>query len=97
MLMLLNACEVTGVGVEGTVGYDAGYYEPYGYDYGGWAEAIAWVRGEAATAAAATRRILIGPRRLPGRRRRFRAVRDGIEQHGKQHGKQHGFGEQAAV
>jgi hypothetical protein len=36
MLMLLNACEVTGVGVEGTMGYDAGYYEPYGYDYGGW-------------------------------------------------------------
>jgi hypothetical protein len=37
-LTLLNACEVTGVGVEGTVGvgYDAGYYEPYGYDYGGW-------------------------------------------------------------
>jgi hypothetical protein len=29
---------VTGVGVEGTVGadYDDGYYEPWGYEYGGW-------------------------------------------------------------
>jgi hypothetical protein len=37
-MTLLNACTVTGVGVEGTVGvdYDAGYYEPWGYDYGGW-------------------------------------------------------------
>jgi hypothetical protein len=32
----LFACAVTGVGVEGSVGYDGGYYEPYGYDYGGW-------------------------------------------------------------
>jgi len=35
-LGFLSACAVTGVGVEGSVGYDAGYYEPYGYDYGGW-------------------------------------------------------------
>jgi len=37
-LTLLNGCAVTGVGVGGTVGYgyDAGYYEPWGYDYGGW-------------------------------------------------------------
>jgi hypothetical protein len=35
-LGLLSACAVTGVGVEGSVGYDGGYYEPYGYDYGGW-------------------------------------------------------------
>jgi hypothetical protein len=37
-LWMLNACEVTGVGVDGSVGvgYDAGYYEPYGYEYGGW-------------------------------------------------------------
>jgi hypothetical protein len=37
-LVLLGACEVTGVGVSGDVGlgYSAGYYEPYGYDYGGW-------------------------------------------------------------
>jgi len=35
-LTMLFACEVTGVGVEGSVGYDSGYYEPYGYDYGGW-------------------------------------------------------------
>ena len=37
-LTLLCACEVTGVGVDGAVGvgYDAGYYEPYGYEYGGW-------------------------------------------------------------
>jgi hypothetical protein len=32
----LSACAVTGVGVEGDVGYAGGYYEPYGYDYGGW-------------------------------------------------------------
>jgi hypothetical protein len=41
-LTMLNACAVTGVGVEGTVGavgYDAGYYEPYGYEYGGWGPA----------------------------------------------------------
>jgi hypothetical protein len=39
-MTLLNACTVTGVGVEGTVGadYDAGYYEPYGYEYGGWGD-----------------------------------------------------------
>jgi hypothetical protein len=35
-LALLSACAVTGVGVEGSVGYDGGYYEPSGYDYGGW-------------------------------------------------------------
>jgi hypothetical protein len=34
MLTMLFACAVTGVGVG--VGYDGGYYEPYGYDYGGW-------------------------------------------------------------
>jgi hypothetical protein len=34
--LVLCACAVTGVGVEGSVGYDGGYYEPYGYDYGGW-------------------------------------------------------------
>jgi hypothetical protein len=34
--LVLCACAVTGVGVEGGVGYDGGYYEPYGYDYGGW-------------------------------------------------------------
>jgi hypothetical protein len=36
VLMMLQSCAVTGVGVEGSVGYDGGYYEPYGYDYGGW-------------------------------------------------------------
>jgi hypothetical protein len=37
-LTLLNACAVDSVGVDGTVGvgYVGGYYEPYGYDYGGW-------------------------------------------------------------
>jgi ABC-type amino acid transport substrate-binding protein len=37
-LATLHACAVTGVGVDGSVGvgYDAGYYEPWGYDYGGW-------------------------------------------------------------
>jgi hypothetical protein len=34
--LMLCACAVTGVGVEGSVGYDGGYYAPYGYDYGGW-------------------------------------------------------------
>lgn len=35
-VLMLYACAVTGVGVEGSVGYDAGYYAPYGYDYGDW-------------------------------------------------------------
>jgi hypothetical protein len=37
-LTLLQACAVEGVGVDGSVGvgYAGGYYEPYGYDYGGW-------------------------------------------------------------
>ncbi len=37
-LTALSACEVAGVGVDGTVevGYVGGYYEPYGYEYGGW-------------------------------------------------------------
>jgi hypothetical protein len=34
----LCSCAVEGVGVDGAVdvGYVGGYYEPYGYDYGGW-------------------------------------------------------------
>jgi hypothetical protein len=40
LALVLGSCAVTGVGVEGTAGYgygyDAGYYEPWGYDYGGW-------------------------------------------------------------
>jgi hypothetical protein len=35
-LTMLFGCEVTGVGVEGSAGYDSGYYESSGYDYGGW-------------------------------------------------------------
>jgi hypothetical protein len=37
-LTMLYACAVSGVGVDGSVdvGYVGGYYEPYGYDYGGW-------------------------------------------------------------
>jgi hypothetical protein len=35
-LTVLNACAVTGVDGSVGVGYDAGYYEPWGYDYGGW-------------------------------------------------------------
>jgi hypothetical protein len=37
-LTMLSACAVEGVGVDSTVGvgYVGGYYEPYGYDYGGW-------------------------------------------------------------
>jgi len=36
--LLLSACVATGVDVDGSVGvgYDAGYYEPWGYEYGGW-------------------------------------------------------------
>jgi hypothetical protein len=38
VMTMLNACAVEGVGVDGSVGvgYDAGYYEPWGYEYGGW-------------------------------------------------------------
>lgn len=32
----LYSCAVTGVGVEGDYGYAGDYYEPYGYEYGGW-------------------------------------------------------------
>jgi hypothetical protein len=34
----LSACVATGVGVDGSVGvgYVGGYYQPYGYEYGGW-------------------------------------------------------------
>jgi hypothetical protein len=37
-LAMLYACAVDGVGVDTTVGvgYVGGYYEPYGYEYGGW-------------------------------------------------------------
>jgi hypothetical protein len=37
-LTMLYACAVSGVGVEGSVGvgYVGDYYEPYGYEYGGW-------------------------------------------------------------
>ncbi len=47
LLTLLNACEVTGVGVDGSVGvgYDAGYYEPFGYEYGGWGRGYRVGRG----------------------------------------------------
>jgi len=38
IVTMLFACAVNGVGVDSTVGvgYVGGYYEPYGYDYGGW-------------------------------------------------------------
>jgi hypothetical protein len=37
-LSMLVACAVTGVGVDvdGGAGYVGGYYQPYGYEYGGW-------------------------------------------------------------
>jgi hypothetical protein len=37
-LTVLQACAVDSVGVDGAVGvgYVGGYYEPYGYEYGGW-------------------------------------------------------------
>jgi len=36
--LLLGACAVGPVGYDGDVGvgYYGGFYEPYGYDYGGW-------------------------------------------------------------
>jgi hypothetical protein len=38
MLVGASACTVTGVGVgyDGEADYVGGFYEPYGYDYGGW-------------------------------------------------------------
>jgi hypothetical protein len=36
LTLTLSACAVTGVDATVGVGYDAGYYEPGGYDYGGW-------------------------------------------------------------
>jgi hypothetical protein len=36
LLGIVSACAVTGVGYDGEVGYVGGFYEPYGYDYGGW-------------------------------------------------------------
>jgi hypothetical protein len=35
-LAMLSSCAVDGVSGEVGVGYVGGYYEPYGYDYGGW-------------------------------------------------------------
>ncbi len=45
----LTSCAVDGVGVGSVgVGYVGGYYEPYGYDYGGWGPgyAVGPYRGE---------------------------------------------------
>lgn len=38
VLVILAACAVGvgGPGYDGEVGYVGGYYEPWGYDYGGW-------------------------------------------------------------
>jgi hypothetical protein len=38
LLTLLNGCVAGGVGYEegGGVAYQADFYEPYGYEYGGW-------------------------------------------------------------
>jgi hypothetical protein len=38
LLISVGACTVTGVGVgyDGGADYVGGFYEPYGYDYGGW-------------------------------------------------------------
>jgi hypothetical protein len=32
----IDGCVATGGGYDGGVGVSAGFYEPYGYDYGGW-------------------------------------------------------------
>ena len=52
-LTFLNACAVTGYDGDVGVGYDAGYYEPWGYDYGGWGDGYlvgpgrgGWDRGD---------------------------------------------------
>jgi hypothetical protein len=36
ILAMLGGCAVDGVSGSVGVGYVGGYYEPYGYDYGGW-------------------------------------------------------------
>lgn len=36
LLLLLQACAVTADGYGDGVGYVGGFYEPYGYEYGGW-------------------------------------------------------------
>jgi hypothetical protein len=36
VMTALSACVADGGGGAVVVGYDGGYYEPYGYDYGGW-------------------------------------------------------------
>jgi hypothetical protein len=38
LLVGVGACAVTGVGVgyDGEADYVGGFYEPYGYEYGGW-------------------------------------------------------------
>jgi len=38
LTLATTSCAVDGAGVDGSVGvgYVGGYYEPYGYDYGGW-------------------------------------------------------------
>jgi len=38
LLAALGGCAAVGVGYDGNVGggYIGGYYEPYGYPYGGW-------------------------------------------------------------
>ena len=55
-VVLLAGCAVTGVGVgvDANVGYDAGYYEPYGYEYGGWKVRAMESRRGAAIMVAAT-------------------------------------------
>jgi hypothetical protein len=35
-VVAFSGCAVDGVSGEVGVGYVGGYYEPYGYDYGGW-------------------------------------------------------------
>ncbi len=36
LALLASACAGPGYGYDEGVGIGAGYYEPYGYDYGGW-------------------------------------------------------------
>ena len=79
---LMNGCAVTGLGVDatvGVVGYDGGYYEPGATTTAAGVVAIVWVLDAGAIEGALIRRIRIGPRPCPGRRRRFRRVRADIK------------------
>lgn len=64
-LLSAAACTVTGVGVGYEGDYGGGFYEPYGYEYGGWAPGYSVGPPR------------FGDRRPPGPGRAYRAGRGG--------------------